>query len=141
MTTLERDLADIRHLIAEAERHQSDPARFIPLHTPDISVVNFAGRHVQGRTTLAAAMTQALASPLAAVPTRTEIETIRLVSTDAAIVSCLKHVSDQREPALRDGPDTRLPATTGQLTYVVVRHPDPASGWLITSAQTTPVLT
>ncbi|MET7299189.1 hypothetical protein [Embleya sp. NPDC005575] len=70
-----------------------------------------------------------------------------------AIVACVEHVFDNRCTPLRDGPDSRLPVRMGQLTYVLVRHPDAGAdrapgaegepdaehGWLISSAQTTPM--
>ncbi|WP_405363206.1 SgcJ/EcaC family oxidoreductase [Kitasatospora sp. NBC_00085] len=151
----DHDLAAIRRLVAEAEEYQSDPARFIPLHTADVSVVNFGGRRVAGRESLARAMTAALASSLADVLTRTEIDDIRFIGPDTAIVACVKHVFDQREPSPDDDPGVRLPATrTGRLTYVVVRQlvgdegqfdqagdgSAAGSSWLISSAQTTPVM-
>lgn len=150
----ENDLAAIRRLVELAEEYQSDPERFIPLHTPDASVVNFGGRYVGDRATLARVMAQALASPLASVATRTEIHGIRFLGADVAIVACVKHVFDNRDAELRDGTDSRLPARTGRLTYVVVRRSDtevdgspagagdatPGPIWLISSAQTTPVL-
>ncbi|MFE2727161.1 YybH family protein [Kitasatospora sp. NPDC059327] len=152
----EQDLAAIRRLVEQAEEHQSDPDRFIPLHTPDATVVNFGGRYVGDRETLARAMAEALASPLASVATRTEIHGIRFLGADVAIVACVKHVFDDRDPGLRDGTDSRLPARTGRLTYVVVKRSEAGDGtpgaghrdggatsggtWLISSAQTTPVL-
>ncbi|MBA9002242.1 MULTISPECIES: SgcJ/EcaC family oxidoreductase [Thermomonospora] len=121
----------IRRLVAEAEARQSDPDRFLPLHTPETVVVNFAGRRVLGGDALEQAMRQALRSPLAKVITRNEITDIRFVRPDVAIVSCVKHVFDER-----DGDAPALPATAGNLTYVVVRDQD---DWRIALAQTTPI--
>ena len=77
-------------------------------------------------------MEQALASPLARVVTSTEIHDIRFLRPDVAVVSCTKHVSDER--AADDAPD-RLPSK-GSLTYGVI-HED--GQWRIALAQTTPV--
>lgn len=127
--------AAIRQLVAEAERHQSDLDRFIALHTPDVALVNMAGRRVLGRNALRQAMEKALESPMANVLTTQDIEDIRFVRPDVAIVSCVKHVSDQRGPASKE--DDGMPST-GSLTYVLVREQD---AWRIASAQTTPVWT
>lgn len=127
----------IRHLVADAEQHQNDVDRFIPLHTIDVEIVNIAGRRVLGRDAFERAMKQALASPLQQVTTTTEIEDIRFLRPDVALVACTKRVSDGRDQALKDQPGAGLPAA-GSLTYVVVEEPD---GWRIASAQTTPVRT
>ncbi|GAA3885218.1 hypothetical protein GCM10022243_57550 [Saccharothrix violaceirubra] len=115
---------DIRRTIADAERHQSDLDPFVALHTEDVVVVNLAGRRVLGRAALRDAMAAALDSPLADVTTRSDVEDIRLVSPDVAIVSCLKHVSGLADEL------------TARLTYVLVRQPD---RWRIAVAQTTPI--
>lgn len=127
----------IRHAVREAERTQNDPDRFIPLHTPDVIVVNIAGRRVLGRERLHQAMKKALDSPLAQVLTKTDIEDIRFVRPDVAIVSCTKHVSDQRDASSEDALAEPLPLT-GSLTYVLVKHDD---AWRIALAQTTPIRT
>lgn len=124
----------IRQVVADAERYQSDLTRFIALHTPDVVLTNIAGRRVLGRDALQRAMKGALETPLAKVFTTHQIEDIRFVRPDVAIVSCLKHVSDERDTSSK-GP--RLPST-GSLTFVLVREQD---GWRIASAQTTPVKT
>ena len=75
-------------------------------------------------------MEGALASPLAKVITEVDVEDIRFVRPAVAIVSCVKHVSDER-----DEPGTVLPSN-GSLTYVTVgEHGE----WRIASAQTTPI--
>lgn len=122
-------IAAIRQLVADAQRYQSDLA-LIDLHTPDTAIVNIAGRRVLGRDTLKQAMEGALASPLAKVLTRLEIVDIRFTRPDVAIVSCIKHVSDERD--LGSAP---LPST-GSLTYVLVRDD---GAWRIALAQTTPI--
>ncbi|HWM18906.1 MAG TPA: SgcJ/EcaC family oxidoreductase [Ilumatobacteraceae bacterium] len=129
------DTAAIRELVAAAERFQSDVDRFIALHTVDTMIVNIAGRRVLGRENLRRAMQQALDSPLAKVLTTTAIDDIRFLHRDVAIVSCTKHVSDQRESTSEENAGAALPST-GRLAYVVVRERD---GWRIASAQTTPI--
>lgn len=118
----------IEAVVAAAVRHQSDPEPFLALHAEDVVIVNIAGRRVLGRDELAVAMKGALASPLADVTTTVDIDDIRFVRPDVALVSCTKHVQDDRA-----GGD-RLP-TTGTMTYVVV---DDGDGWRIALAQTTP---
>ncbi|MGC0416947.1 SgcJ/EcaC family oxidoreductase [Embleya sp. AB8] len=127
------ELAAIRRVVADAVEFQNDPDRFVPLHTEDTTVVNFVGRRVAGRDTLADVMRQALASPLADVVNTVEIEDIRLVREDVAIVASVKKVFDRR-----DDPATALHASSGRLTYVLVKDD---GQWRITSAQTTPILT
>lgn len=82
------------------------------------------------------AVPRALETPLANVITTAEIEDIRFVRPDVAIVASIKHVSDEREASLRDGPGATLPPSSGWLTYVVVKEQD---AWRIVSAQTTPI--
>jgi uncharacterized protein (TIGR02246 family) len=100
------------------------------LHTEDAIIVNIAGRRVLGREVFRAAMEGALQSPLAQVTTTVDVEDIRFVRDDVAIVSCVKHVHDAREDA-----QVELPSA-GALTYVMAREPD---GWRIALAQTTPI--
>ncbi|MFU8854418.1 YybH family protein [Micromonospora sp. SL1-18] len=127
--TDQQALRSIRDLVAAANRHQSDVAEFVALHHSDVVVVNVAGRRVLGRKALREAMTAGLNSPLAKVLTHLEIEDIRFVGPDVALVSCAKRISDER------GEGPAVP-TRGSLTFTVVREPD---GWKIALAQTTPV--
>jgi uncharacterized protein (TIGR02246 family) len=127
--TDQQDLTAVRDLVAAADRHQSDVEEFVALHHPDLILVNIAGRRVLGREALRTAMTAGLRSPLARVFTRLEIEDIRFIRPDVALVSCAKHVSDERDGG------SALP-TKGSLTLTVVREPD---GWKIAVAQTTPI--
>lgn len=121
----------IEQTIAAYQRHQSDPEPFLALHREDASVVNFVGRRVLGRDTLAEAMAGALASPLAKVTTTLEIEDIRFVRPDVAIVGLAKHVHDGRDGA---APDSGAP-TVGSLTLVLTEED---GEWRIALAQTTP---
>jgi uncharacterized protein (TIGR02246 family) len=127
--TDQQSVTAIRALVAAVDRHQSDVEEFVALHHPDLVLVNIAGRRVLGREALRTAMTAGLNSPMAKVFTRLEVEDIRFVRPDVALVSCAKHVSDERG----EGPTV---PTRGSLTYTVVREPD---GWKIAVAQTTPI--
>ncbi|MEU7374208.1 SgcJ/EcaC family oxidoreductase [Streptomyces albidoflavus] len=124
--------AAVREVVADAGKYQSDPERFLPLHTPDVEIVNFGGRRVAGREALGEAMRAALASPLADVATTVEITGVRFPREGVAVVAAVKRVHDAREEP--DG--GALPATSGQLTYLLVEEADGA--WRISLAQTTP---
>ena len=127
-----RRRAAIAELVEAAVRHQSDPEAFLALHTDDVVIVNIAGRRVLGRSTFEAAMRSALASPLADVTTTVEVEDVRFLRPDVALVSCTKHVHDARAE-----PGAGLPPA-GSMSYVVV---DDGHGWRIALAQTTPIRT
>lgn len=101
----------------------------LSLHDSDAVIVNFGGRRVLGRDELSHAMRAALASPLADVRTENEIVDIRLVRPGVAIVSCVKHVFDER------GLEESF-ATRGSLTYVLVEN---EGSWQVALAQTTPI--
>jgi uncharacterized protein (TIGR02246 family) len=75
-------------------------------------------------------MRGALVSPLADVTTTVEVDDVRLVRPDVAIVSCTKHVHDARE-----GSAEALPST-GAMSYVVEAR---NGRWRIALAQTTPI--
>lgn len=130
----DENTAAIRQTVAAAQKYQLEPEPFVALHSADATIVNIAGRRVHGRDTIHDAMTRALETSLANVLTTTEIEDIRFASPDVAIVSCVKHVSDERDAALRSG---SFP-TTACLTYVLVKDEE---DWRITLAQTTPIVT
>ena len=127
-----QDAAAIRRTIADVEKHQVNIDPFLALHTDDALIVNIAGRRVLGRDSIYEAMKTALDTQLAKVLTRIEIEDIRFITLDVAIVSCIKHVSDERDTTSKNS----LPAK-GSLTYVMVREHD---AWRIASAQTTPIV-
>lgn len=124
--------AEIVDLVNAAVRHQSDPEQFLPLHTGEVVIVNIAGRRVLGRPELEAAMRGALASPLADVTTTIDIDDIRFLRPDVALVSCTKYVHDARA-APADG----LPPA-GAMSYIVTADDH---GWRIALAQTTPMRT
>ena len=130
MELTERDRRSIQALIRTAQEAQNDVEALLALHTPDTVIVNIAGRRVLGRDQLRAAMSAALASPLADVRTTVDVLDVRLATPDAAVVSCVKTVHDGRS---QDQP--ALPAR-GAMTYLLVRDGD---GWLVAAAQTTPV--
>lgn len=123
---------EIAELVAAAVRHQSDVEPLLALHADEVVIVNIAGRRVLGRGDLATAMRAALASPLSDVSTTVDIDDIRFLTPDTALVSCTKHVVDNRAE-----PGDELP-TAGAMTYVVVNRD---GGWQIALAQTTPIRT
>lgn len=123
----ERDRA-IRGLVAALQATQSDTEPFLALHTAETIIVNAGGRRV-GRGKVRQVMESSLASPLAEVTTTTEIDDIRFVRPDVAIVSCTKHYSDERDTT------EKFPAK-GNLTYVAVAD---HGEWRVALAQTTPV--
>lgn len=125
------DEREIRDLVARADQAQSDAVALPGLHTEEMVIVNIAGRRLFGREVFAEAMSAALASALKDVRTSVEVVDVRALTPDAALVSCVKTVYDERPDAEPDA----LPAT-GALTYVVLRSPD---GWRIALAQTTPI--
>ena len=126
----------IHRLVEAAERLQSDVDGFTALLTDDVVIVNFGGRRVRGRDAVRAAMEQALASPLADVTTTQQVDHLRFLRPDVALVECTKFVHDGRPVDAVDGRRPGL-ADRGRLTFVVVEHD---SRWLIASAQTTPVV-
>ncbi|WP_152361276.1 SgcJ/EcaC family oxidoreductase [Microlunatus speluncae] len=127
---MDQDQGKLHRLVEELQAAQFDVEPFLALHTEDAIIVNFGGRRVAGRDELGRAMAAGLASPLAQVITTAEVDDIRFLRPDVAIISCTKHISDER--------DTAEPsfATTGRLTYVAVEE---AGAWRVALAQTTPV--
>ncbi|MGA5295575.1 YybH family protein [Streptomyces koyangensis] len=126
--------AAVREVVADAGKYQSDPDRFLPLHTADVEIVNIGGRRVAGREALGEAMRAALASPLGDVVTAVEITGVRFPCEGVAVVAAVKRVHDAREEP--DGGGPALPAASGQLTCLLVEEGDGA--WRISLAQTTP---
>jgi len=119
----------IRRLVDEVQAHQSDVEPFLARHTPEAIVVNFGGRRVLGRDALRQALEAALATPMAQVTTTAEVDDIRFLRPDVALVSATKHITDGRDTTERF-------AAEGKLTYVVVADGD---SWRIALAHTTPV--
>ena len=136
MTTVAQDqeIASIRAVIADADRLQSDAEGFTQLLTEDVALVNFGGRRVLGRSNVHRAMREALDTPFAHVYTKNEVVDVRFLRPDVAVVSCVKHISDEREPSARDS-DVPVSAR-GSATFVLVRE---HSSWLIALVQTTPI--
>jgi uncharacterized protein (TIGR02246 family) len=130
----DQEIAAIRALIADADRLQSDAEGFAQLLAEDVALVNFGGRRVLGRSNVHEAMRQALETPFAHVYTRNEIVDVRFLRPDVALVSCLKHISDEREPSARDS-DARV-SERGSATFVLVSE---RGRWLIALVQTTPI--
>jgi uncharacterized protein (TIGR02246 family) len=136
MTTAAQDqgTAAIEAVVAQAEALQLDADGFAALLAEDISLVNFVGRRVVGKSTVHDAMRRALASPMAQVLTRHELLDVRFLRPDVALATCIKHVSDEREAS--DRPDGGLRSDRGVITFAMVKEQD---RWLIALAQTTPV--
>jgi uncharacterized protein (TIGR02246 family) len=130
ITLSDPELDAIHRLVAEASDAQFDADALAALHTEDAIVVNVAGRRVLGREKFTKAARDALGSSLARVRTSIEVEDIRAVTVETAVVSAIKHIEDDRPE--RDG---ELP-TTAVMSYVVARG---ATGWRIALAQTTPI--
>ena len=121
------ELKAIENVIAEYQRHQNDPEAFLALHSAQTVVVNIAGRRVLGREQLDEAMRAALASPLSDVRTTLDIEDIRFLRPDVALVSSIKNVHDERENS------GGLPGS-GSYTMLLVKT---AGRWEVALAQTT----
>lgn len=132
-TTSDPAISAIRRLVAAAQELQSDADGFTGLLTDDAVIVNFGGRRVRGRDVIRQAMRAALATSLADVITTQEVEEIRFLRPDVALVECVKLIHDRRDPS--DHATTSL-ADRGMLTFVVVEQ---QGEWRIASAQTTPV--
>lgn len=126
----------VREVVRHAQESQNDTGTLMALHTPDAVVVNVAGRRILGREAFEAAMRQALASPLAQVTTKTEVDDVRFPAPGVAVVSCTKSIHDGRSPTEGDGTAGALPAQ-GRMTYVMVED---GGAWQIALAQTTPVV-
>jgi uncharacterized protein (TIGR02246 family) len=136
MTTVvhDQEIEAIRAVIANTETLQSDAEGFTRLLTEDVALVNFGGRRVLGRDNVRQAMRQALKTPFAHVYTKSEVVDVRFLRPDVALVSCIKHISDERESVARD-PNAPL-SERGSQTFVLVRD---RGNWLIALAQTTPI--
>src|SRR5690606_8556741 len=81
-------VAAIHRLVADAEAQQNDLDGFTGLLTDDAVIVNFGGRRVRGRAAIRDTMARALATPLADVVTTQEVEEVRFLRPDIAIVEC-----------------------------------------------------
>jgi uncharacterized protein (TIGR02246 family) len=126
----------IRAIVAATDSHQDDADGFTRLLTEDVALVNMAGRRVLGREALHHAMSEALQTPMADVRTRNELVDVRFPRPGIAVASCIKHVSDEREPSEKD-PDGSW-SGRGSLTLVLVEE---QGDWRIALAQTTPIAT
>jgi uncharacterized protein (TIGR02246 family) len=123
--------AQIRQLIADAQKYQFDVTELMKLHDDDAVIVNMAGRRLFGKRAFEGAMKRALSSALQHVPTVTVIDRLHFLTPGCAVVSCTKTVHDHRPVDDK----AALPGSVGMTTYVVVQKGD---GWVIASAQTTP---
>lgn len=128
------EIEAIRRTVAEYQEHQVEPEPFLAMHRDETIVVNIAGRRVLGKTALTEAMTTALATPLAQVRTTLDIEDVRFVRDDVALVSAIKNVHDERDD--KDEADAGFPST-GALTLLLSKED---GRWRVALAQTTPRL-
>jgi uncharacterized protein (TIGR02246 family) len=126
------ELEAISALVDEAAIVQSDTEGFMRLLTDDVVIVNIAGRRVIGKEAMREAMSAALQTRLANVITRNELLDITFVRRDVAVVSVIKHVSDENEDASEEVP------RRGSMTLVVAKE---GEEWRIALAQTTPIVT
>jgi uncharacterized protein (TIGR02246 family) len=136
MSTSEQDprIDAIRAIVAATDAYQDDADGFTRLLTEDVALVNLAGRRVLGREALHRAMSEALQTPMADVRTRNELVDVRFPRPGVAVASCIKHISDERDPSAKDPDDSW--SGRGSLTLVLVEEQD---GWRIALAQTTPI--
>jgi uncharacterized protein (TIGR02246 family) len=130
MESHDQDLRAIRKVVSDLEAQQSDLDGFTQLLTHDAVLINIAGRRVRGRDQIYAAMKAGLATPMAQVLTRHEIEDVRLLRPDVALVSCNKYVDDQR------GEGHPVMPAEARMTLVLLKDQDT---WLAASLQTTPL--
>jgi uncharacterized protein (TIGR02246 family) len=126
----------IRAIVAATDSYQDDADGFTRLLTEDVALVNMAGRRVLGRDALHHAMSEALQTSMADVRTRNELVDVRFPRPGIAVASCIKHVSDERDPSAQD-PDGSW-SGRGSLTLVLIEE---QGGWRIALAQTTPIAT
>jgi uncharacterized protein (TIGR02246 family) len=111
----------IRNVVAEAERLQTDPEGFSGLLTDGVVLINAVGRRIFGRDQVRAAMREAMKTSLANVLTRYEIVDVRFVRPDVAVVSGIKHVSEEGSGRAKGGAKITL-------TFVLTRE---QRSWLI----------
>jgi uncharacterized protein (TIGR02246 family) len=126
------DVTQIQEVVAATQTLQNDVDGFTALLTDDAAIVNVAGRWVQGRKDIRAAMERALATPLGDVQTTIEVDDVRFLRPDVALVTATKRITDQREDQT-----TALPST-GRVTFALVEED---GRWLLALAHTTPVIT
>ncbi|HWM11251.1 MAG TPA: SgcJ/EcaC family oxidoreductase [Solirubrobacteraceae bacterium] len=126
------DLEAIRAIVAATDTYQDDADGFTRLLTEDVALVNFGGRRVLGRDALHHAMSEALKTPMVDVRTRNELVDVRFPRPGVAVASCIKHVSDERDDAEKDGSFSGR----ASLTLVLVEE---RGDWRIALAQTTPI--
>ncbi|MFD0556560.1 uncharacterized protein (TIGR02246 family) [Stackebrandtia endophytica] len=118
----------IENTLAEYVKHQNDPKEFLAMHTDETSIVNIMGRRVLGKPAFSEAMMAAMVGPIAHIRTSLDIEDIRFLRPDIAIVAATKHVHG------RENSDGDLPSV-GSMTLVLSQED---GQWKVAVAQTTP---
>lgn len=121
----EHDFTQIRQVIADAERFQNDPDKFVQLLTSDVHLVNVVGYRVTGRDELHSIMGDAVKTSLSEITTRHELHEIEFLSDNVALVICTKYISTGN-PVKVD--------MKAALTFVMVQN---GGEWFIASAQNT----
>jgi uncharacterized protein (TIGR02246 family) len=121
----------IKQLVADAERFQNDAEAFAGLLTEDITLINFTGIRLIGRDEVYRVMKQAVASSLARILTKQEVEYINFLRPDVAIMTGIKSIV-----ADADDLDFVSKGEQARLTFVLVKHDNE---WLISHIQNTPI--
>lgn len=123
----------VRAVVAALDAASEDVDATCALLTEAATVVNVAGRRVEGREALRVAMTEALSTDLAHVSTTLQIDSIVFPSETVAIVRATKRITDSRAGA---APSQPLPSA-GILTITLVHA---AGDWQVAAMQTTPLV-
>lgn len=118
---------DVRATVAAIDAAHDDVDGFCALLAEDVTIVNFAGRRIEGREAMRRAMTAALEGELARIRTRLEVESVAVPADGVAVVRATKTVLDERESS------GALPGTAA-VTISLVRQ---AGGWRVAAMQTT----
>lgn len=143
----------VRAVVAALDAASEDADATAELLTEDATVVNVAGRRIEGREELRAAMAAALGSDLAQVHTSLEVDSVAFPAEALAIVRATKRIDDRRAevdgtvhelaPAEQPADDEAetserggLPAA-GILTLTLVHTGD---DWKVAAMQTTPMV-
>lgn len=127
----EQDRNSIKQLVADAEKFQNDPNEYTQLHTEDTIIINVAGRRITGREKFHQVMKEAVNTTLVDVPTKMDVKNITFIRPDVAVVSCIKHIFDNRDMSNEDRFEKDSKAN---LTFMMVKEQEQ---WLIASAQST----
>lgn len=126
-----QDIDAIKQVVADAERFQNDPDNFAQLLTEDVILINFTGIRLMGRDAVYDAMTQAVATALVSILTTQEVEHIKFLRPDVAIMTGMKSIVADTEDV-----DFVSKGEQARLTFVLVKH---NGKWLVSFIQNTPI--